>query len=187
MKKLLLILVLGIVGLYANAQEILTDRTTEIARIVSTKGELIRNGLSDKTPYMMYLSATDFEGEVFYDVGLMFVEYTSRAFPKDGVILVRVADGEVLEFTNSLKESDSRDRIGALLGDTMVYYNSVLFLATREQLEKMKLGVLKIRIETSTSHIDIEYKNDKLGAAIGVHLANIDAALAGKKDIRDDF
>lgn len=187
MKKLFIIFALSIMSLAVSAQEIRSDRMTSIGRVVSTKSQIIKNGIDDKSTIFMYIDATDFEGEMFYDIGMFFKESISRAFPKKGVILVRVANGEVLEFSNSLDEVNSRDFDGTLLDGKMVYLNSIVFTATREEVDKLKSGISKLRVQTQDDHIDIEYPEDTLGAAIGIHLAKIDAAFAKKKDIRDDF
>lgn len=189
MKKAIMMCVLVLaVSLGAFAQQSTTE--ADGLRVVSTKSEVIRTGMSDRYPFKVHLSAAlnPQSGEWSYSLLVGVVEMSSRAVPKGGALLIKTADGSVVELANEFDELRSRDFQGTLVPGTSLisYVNFGSYSITREQLEALKGGVQKVRLQHLGEVVESVYKKDKWGAIISAQLGEL-VGLMGAGDIREGF
>ena len=146
------------VSLGAFAQQSTTE--ADGFRVVVTKSEVIRTGMSDRYPFKVHLSAAlnPQSGEWSYSLLVGVVEMTSRDFQ------------------------------GALVPGTSLisYVNFGSYPVTRTQLEALKGGVQKVRLQHLGEVVESVYKKDKWGAIISAQLGEL-VGLMGAGDIREGF
>jgi len=158
-------------------------------RSVGSKGVVIRNGFTDRTPLTVTLSAYETPHGWAYGLLLQIPELVSRALPEGGIVMFRTTSGEIVEFKQTLPEHVSRDYVGQWIegSASKIYYNSGAYLADLDGLSKLSEGVAKVRIQTSDSYIDIEYKKERWGKAMTEMLGELQASIESGADIRSGF
>lgn len=190
--KRLLITVCLLLSVAASAQSTLIykdqDAKTGLRSFV-TSDIIVRNGMTDRHPMKLGVTVLETEQGWVYSLSISVMELVSRAVPEGAILLVRTKSGEVLELTNNLGETESRDWVGRWIEGTAqkTYDNKASYRITREQLEALASGVLKVRMQLSGETFDTEYKKDRFGAAIKEHLAAIDQGISSAADLRSDF
>lgn len=195
MKKFFIAVIFLFCCLCANAQNesriVINDLNPETGcRGLSTSAILVRNGMSDKYPLQVCLIADNESPNGWqYTIRITVTQLESLAIPKGGVLLLRTSSGEVIELANNLDSYLSRDPLGTWVeaASVMIYNNAGHYPVTREQLESIAAGVVKLRMQIGGGSFDTEYKKERLGAAVAAHLSALDAAFAGPDDLRSDF
>lgn len=195
MKKVFIAVVFLFCCLCVNAQNesriVINDLNPETGcRGLSTSAILVRNGMSDKYPLQVCLIADNESPNGWqYTMRITVTQLESLAIPKGGVLLLRTSSGEVIELANNLDSYLSRDPLGTWVeaASVMIYNNAGHYPVTREQLESIAAGVVKIRMQIGGNTFDTEYKKDRLGAAVSAHMAVIDKAISEVSDIREGF
>lgn len=191
MKRFIVLLVLLLCALSAVAQSRLIMKKQDAQsgrRTLATSEILVRNGMSDRHPLkvgVVAVQAPDWK----YSLQVAVSETVSRAVPFSGVMLIRTKSGQTYELVNTLKEVDSRDFVGKWIEGTAIktYENRASYAVTREQLDDIANGVVKIRMQLSDGAFDTEYKKEKLGEAVKAHLVVIDAEISMGGDLRQGF
>lgn len=192
MKKVVLSLALMMCALisWGQSQLIYKDQDAKTGlRSFGTSDIIVRNGMTDRHPLKVSLLAVESLQGWSYSLNISVAELTSRAVPEGSILLLRAKSGDVFEFANTLSETQSRDWVGQWIEGTAskTYDNKASYIITREQLEALSSGVLKLRMQLSGGSFDTEYKKDRMGAAIKAHLATIDSGISSGSDLRSDF
>ena len=192
MKKVIVIVGLLLAALSAAAQSNIIyqeqDPKTGL-RAYGTSDIIVRNGMTDRHPMKVNLIAVESTLGWSYALNIAVPELVSRAIPEGAILLIRTKSGEVLELSNTLGETLSRDWVGDWIEGTAskTYDNKARYTITREQLSALSGGVVKVRMQLSGETFDTEYKKDRLGAAIREHLAAIESIISAGSDLRSDF
>lgn len=192
MKKIVLFLALMMCALisWGQSQLIYKDQDAKTGlRSFGTSDIIVRNGMTDRHPLKVSLLAVESLQGWSYSLNISVAELTSRAVPEGSILLLRAKSGGVFELANTLSETQSRDWVGQWIEGTAskTYDNKASYIITREQLEALSSGVLKLRMQLSGGSFDTEYKKDRMGAAIRDHLAAIDSGISSGSDLRSDF
>jgi len=192
MKKIVLSLALMMCALisWGQSQLIYKDQDAKTGlRSFGTSDIIVRNGMTDRHPLKVSLLAVESLQGWSYSLNISVAELTSRAVPEGSILLLRAKSGDVFELANTLSETQSRDWVGQWIEGTAskTYDNKASYIITREQLEALSSGVLKLRMQLSGGSFDTEYKKDRMGAAIKAHLAAIDSGISSGSDLRSDF
>lgn len=164
------------------------DAKTDL-RTFATSEVIVRNGITDRHPMKVSLFAMETTQGWIYSLDIALPELISRAIPKGGILLLRAKSGEVFEVENILSEERSKDWVGQWIEGTAskTYDNRASYRVTREQLEALSSGVLKVRMQLSGEVFDTEYKKDRLGSVIKAHLAALDSGIMSDSNLRSDF
>lgn len=192
MKKIILAFALMMCAMvsWGQSQLVYKDEDAKTGfRSFGTSSIIVRNGITDRHPLKVSLLAVESSQGWSYSLLIAVSELTSRAIPEGSILLLRAKSGEVFEFANILDEAQSRDWVGTWIEGTAskTYDNKASYQVTREQLEALADGVLKIRMQLSGGSFDTEYKKDRMGAAIKTHLAAIDSGILSGSDLRSNF
>lgn len=192
MKKIVLSLALMMCALisWGQSQLIYKDQDAKTGlRSFGTSDIIVRNGMTDRHPLKVSLLAVESLQGWSYSLNISVAELTSRAVPEGSILLLRAKSGDVFELANTLSETQSRDWVGQWIEGTAskTYDNKASYIITREQLEALSSGVLKLRMQLSGGSFDTEYKKDRMGAAIKAHLAAIDSGISSGSDLRSGF
>lgn len=189
--KLALLIASAVTGAAQNSSQILlnTQNAESGLRNLGTSDIIVRNGLADRHPLKVSLIAAETSTGWSYTIYIAVSELVSSAVPEGGLLLLRTKSGEVLEFSNFLTKYQSIDAVGRWIEGTAskIYDNMAAYRVTREQLELISTGVIKLRMQVGGGSFDTEYKKDRFGAAIATHLRVIDAEISRNPDIRGDF
>lgn len=158
-------------------------------RSFGTSDLIVRNGMTDAHPFKVSILAVETPTGWSYSLNIAVSEFTSRAVPEGSMLLLRAKSGEVFEFANTLNEFQSRDLVGQRMEGVArrIFYNKASYMITREHLETLSSGVLKLRMQLSGEVFDTEYKRDRLGAAIKAHLDSIDSGMSMGSDLKSNF
>lgn len=192
MKKIVLLIAVVLFPLLMSGQSTLIynqqDAQTGL-RAYGTSEIIVRNGITDEHPLKISLFAFGPAPDWKYSLNVTTTEIVSRAIPKGAILLLRTANDEVIELTNSLEASRSQDFVGRWIEGTAskTYDNKGIYTVTREQLENISAGVAKVRMQLSGETFDTIYKKDKFGAALKAHLETIDSAISAGADLRSGF
>lgn len=159
-------------------------------RFVTSDPAVIRAGFSDRHPLDVHVAAASPDGGKTWTYSLVVSvsDLVSRAIPQGGLLLVRTLSDEVIELRNEFDELQSRDYEGSLVPGTAVvmYKNKGSYTVTLDQLEKIALGVRKVRIEFTGETVDSEYKKDKWSEPLTLMLQQVRATIA-TTDVREGF
>lgn len=184
MKRLAFLLVALIVATFSAFSQ-----TDEFLSRTSSSS-IIRTGLSDKHPlHVCVLAMSHDAGKTWkYSLQLLVSETTSRAMPKDALLLIRTRSGQTIELRNTLEELRSRDFIGETIqgSSVIMYKNKGSYDVTMEQLLAISGGVEKVRIAFLGAHVDSEYKKDRWGDPVKKMIEEINLQTAAF-DIREGF
>lgn len=181
---------LSVVVAFGQSKLIYQDQDAKTGlRYLATSDVIVRNGMTDRHPLKVSLFAMETSQGWLYSLDVTVPELISRAIPKGNILLLRTKSGEVFEFENILSETQSKDWVGKWIEGTAskTYDNKASYRVTREQLEALSSGVVKVRMQLSGEVFDTEYKKDRLGSVIKAHLASIDSGISTSSNLRSDF
>ena len=185
MNKVLIIALLVLSAIGANAQKIVVDKVeSDGSRIIQTKYATIYSKMFSGGAVSLCCSAND--TDTVFAISLMLNEQ-KQEIDEGRKLLIKLNDGTILTLENI-------NKIGPLDYEVRRVYNSVEYLVypmyyvSREDIMQMiNKGVVKLRIETDTDNLDREIKQTKMSDALKTGLSNIEKALVVKKDIYSDF
>ena len=84
------------------------------------------------------------------------------SFPEDAQILIRFFDDSMQQIEGK-RLTDNQTQEGSFIFKTNVQNSTAEFLLSKEIIEKLKIGIKKIRISTAPTIFEKDYKKDKLG------------------------
>lgn len=188
MKKVLLAILFILSSAYTYAQKIDLDKVENGERFIICSLENVRS-MSDKVVFSVGLSAAQNKDEkVFYSILLSATSTKPITVPKNGKLLIKLQDDSILELTTMIEYSDKIGKVNNVAGYVYTGYTvTPSFGVTPDQIDKIKQGVKKIRLETSLEAIDKEFKKDKIGKVIETEYNLIKGALATKKTFSEGF
>ena len=163
MKKLVIVFCLILSAFVASGQSKLVYQNQDAKtgfRSFGTSDVIVRTGMTDRHPLKVSILAVESAKGWSYSLNISMSELTSRAVPEGSILLLRAKSGDVFEFANTLTEAQSRDWVGQWVEGTAskTYDNTASYIVTRQQLETLAAGVLKLRMQLSGSSFDTEYK-----------------------------
>ena len=193
MRRIIICILAGVLSAFAASGQskiVYQNQDAETGfRSFGTSEIVVRTGMTDRHPLKVGLLAVESSQGWSYTLEITLPELVSRAVPEGAILLLRTKSGEVFELANILSESVSRDWVGTWIEGTAskTYDNKAGYPVTREQLEALSSGVLKLRMQISGGSFDTEYKKEKLGAVIWEHLLTISSAISSGSDLRSGF
>ncbi|MBP1614728.1 MAG: hypothetical protein H6Q13_2176 [Bacteroidetes bacterium] len=187
MKKILFAFMV-LCSMNAFAQKIDLDKAENGERFIICSLENIRS-MSDKIVFRVGLSAGQNKtGNTLYSMLLSATAATPLTVPKNGKLLIKLMDDSALELNTSIEYSDKIGKVNNVAGYVYTTYTiTPSFNITPEQIDKIKQGVKKIRLETSLEPIDKDFKKEKIGKVIETEYSLIKDALSKKKGFSDGF
>lgn len=172
MKKYILSIIASMFIGATYAQEISINNIKDGIRHISCRMEPVKAKMTDKTSLSTSLSYIANDTEHLYNISFFLRKYTSLKVEKGSDVLIRLNDENETVLTLTVINGDE-DKIGHLVKEPIVTTEYRIFIAcniTDEQIALIaKHGVKKLRINTSISPTDWEYKNDKIGEVISSH------------------
>ncbi|WP_321479724.1 hypothetical protein [uncultured Bacteroides sp.] len=170
------------------AQKIELDKVEKGERFIICSLENVRS-MSDKVVFKVGLSVGQNKtGNTLYSILLNATAATPLTVPKNGKLLIKLMDDSTLELNTSIEYSDKIGKVNNVGGYVYTAYTiTPSFNVTPEQIDKIKQGVKKIRLETSLEPIDKNFKKDKIGKVIEKEYSLIKNALSKKKSFSDGF
>ena len=123
-----------------------------------------QNSVSTLLQYGCYRTAVSFSIFEKNDNLLLMVSFVSdtNSIPDDPQIQFRFFDETVLILNGINKKNETTREGGWLIKEN--YHNCVAeFPITQEEVERLKIGIKKIRMTTIPNIIEREYKKDKVG------------------------
>lgn len=156
-------------------------------RIISTTLETCRNA-SDKVVLSIGLTSYTKQNTTF-TLNIKATATTPITIPKRSALLIKTFNGTIIElYSTNTADGCVRD-VHNINGFVFSDYSATpSYDITLEQIHTIaNEGLSKIRIQTSTSTIDKEYKKDKAGKVIRTDLTILKDALHINKDFHDGF
>ena len=165
------------------AEGIMVDKEKDGYRIIQT----------DRTPHVFLVKGTMNDGAISLDIwekdgikqySICIYFYTVEDIEKNAKLLLKFGNDEILELKSS--DRSTTQRVGTFpIIQTLTY---VSYPISREQLQKvMSNNVVKLRVETSTDHIDGKVYGKKFTNTICNDYALIEQALQQENSLYDDF
>lgn len=115
-------------------------------------------------------------------LSLSFSSYTGYKFVTTPVLMLRTMNGDVMKIEGQALAFDSREEAsnsfigiglpgtglftGFGLDSQTTYTASAIFYLTKEQMMKLKDGIIKIRLNTIPAVLEKEFKKDKIGVEL---------------------
>lgn len=188
MKKTFLLVCLFAFTTSTFAQKIELDKIENGERTIICSHENVRS-FKDKVVFSVALiSNTNKSGENFYNLSLKATSLSPITVPKGGKLLIKTADGSVIELSTQMEYAgtvrDVHNVNGYVYSDYSIFPS---FSLTPAQIDKICKGVTKIRLETSLDAVDKEFKKDKIGKVIDAEYKLIQKALSNPKSFNDGF
>lgn len=188
MKKILLFTTIISLSSSVFAQKIELDKIDNGERTIMCSHENVRS-MKDKVVFSVALGANQNKsGETIYNLSLKTTASSPITVPKSGKLLIKLMDDSIIELSTLMEYAgtvrDVHNINGYVFSDYTIY---PAFILTTEQIEVIKNGVKKIRLETTTGNIDKDFKKDKIGPIISAEYKLLNEALATKKSFSEDF
>lgn len=191
MKKIVILLFALSSVLNIFAQKIESDKFDDKGyRYIYCSLESIRS-MMDKYVFFVSLNAiqsgSDTE-DIIYDIFLRTNANAPLTVPKGGRLLIKLQNDSIIELKTDIEFSDKIGKVQH--SNSLVYTNysiTPIFTVTTDQIEKISMGVKKIRLETTLEPIDKEFRKDKMGKILSAEYDLIKSALSQKKSFSDDF
>ncbi len=195
MKKIIFTLLVLLPLLTMAQSKIIIDKVdSDGTRTIATKCTLMRNGFTDKCPLKFGLVAFVFaDGKHTTDLCLELDRLSPLAIPKDGVLLIKLDNDEILELHQALPTLETKDIVGTYVkaAGMTTYTTHAMYPLTDAQLQLIHSKLItKIRLETETKTFDQVYKpkrQQKLYQILSAQCEEVSKRLAEKKDIRSGF
>lgn len=140
----------------AQSEELLMDKPGKDGhRTIGTYFHYIRKGFTDTAPVGISIIADSSPEETkFY----LSVKMSNVTFPNCGVLLIKTAQGEVIELSQ-LSEKHETKSTHYIPNMGFSEHGTGIYPITQDALNMLEQdGISKIRIETSAEVIDREYK-----------------------------
>lgn len=114
--------------------------------------------------YNMKINVSTEKDSVFLSVILTSSSQKMVDTPK---LLLRLTDGTVISLDGTLLASTSKSDGAYMIGNVAVASNHFIteakFLVSREQMEQFSKGIKKLRLNTSPSFHEKQWRRDKIG------------------------
>ena len=188
MKKTVILLFVLSSALNTFAQKIESDKTVNGERTIICSHENVRS-MKDKVVFSVALCLNQSQnGGENYNISLKTTSLSPITVPKGGKLLIKLMDDSIIELSTIMEYAgtvrDVHNINGYVYSDYTIF---PAFLLTIEQIDQIRKGVKKIRLETTTGAVDKDFKKDKIGKVIAVEYDLIKSALSQKKSFSDDF
>lgn len=188
MKKILLLTIIISLSSSVFAQKIELDKMDNGERTIMCSHENVRS-MKDKVVFSVALCANQNKsGEIFYNLSLKTTASSPITVPKNGKLLIKLMDDSIIELSTIMEYAgtvrDVHNVNGYVFSDYTIF---PAFIVTTEQIDKIKNGVKKIRLETLTGGVDKDFKKDKIGAIVSAEYNLLKNAFSEKKSFSDDF
>lgn len=186
--KHLIFSLLTICSMTAHAQQIVIDQSEpDGLRTIATSLEACRN-TTDKTVFSFGLTAYIKTG-TSYTLNIKATSLAPIHIAKGAALLIKTFKGTTIELQNIIDADGSVRDVHEVNGYVFSDYSAQpSYTITSEQIQTIASeGLSKLRIQTSTSNIDKEYKKDKAGKVIDTDYRLIQGALNKSSDIHDGF
>lgn len=100
---------------------------------------------------------------------MTFRDYYNK-FADTPKFLIKLCDNTIMELQGTNLSSSTKDEDSAIIGGIVVSSTlnvcNLKFPITREQMESLRKGVKKVRLNTSPKYREKEWRKDKIGKAI---------------------
>ena len=91
---------------------------------------------------------------------------------RDGVMLIKLMNDSIIElpcFSVNVKQTDTKVSSYSIgnttyISNSDIYRNEATYLINYKDIQKLKIGVKKIRVQTISGFVEKEYSKDKCGA-----------------------
>jgi hypothetical protein len=118
------------------------------------------------------------------------VDYDGLRVDEDAPLLIKLEDDSVIKL-HARKKYDTIGDVIRVMGRIMTRYDIFPeYPISREDVEKLKIGIKKIRYEANAEKFDIEfhrYKNDEIGEFLFNESKLVETTLDNTKDFDEDF
>lgn len=194
MKRLFLsAIAMVLLALPMSAQKIFEDKTSpDGTRSISTKSKMIialgKGGISYSI--INYVQPT--EDEQYY-IRIGFFSAHNFNIPKEGLLLMKTASGDIIECKQILDTSETGDPVGtySTITKTIDHHISGIYPISLSNLKKIaKDGLIKVRVDTSEGYREADYKEKnrkRTQEYFHEALENISIAKEKSSNIRDGF
>jgi hypothetical protein len=186
MKCFCLIIVLTFLPYNSYAQKIEQDYYKNNLHVLVTEWEEIEDNI-DKRDFFIKLIATQNDSVRMYQVLFQPYSYAYFSFSEGSKLLVKTMSDEILTLTCSYANPTDEQYVEIFMVPSKRYYSTVGYFISEEELNKMILGIKKLRFEVSGEKFQYEYKKDKIGKYLKKAKDNVDKALAKSSRFEDDF
>lgn len=191
MKKLVLFSLCAIACAVCSAQKIISDRSENNLRFVSTN-EFNQGGIATTDTRLTYSVVATATLDTTYYLCVHVYSYTS-VYASRSKLLVRCGNGEVLELQST--QEDEHDRVGdysTLTGFT-TYNVNLLYELDYDDIPSLCTGMSKIRVgvvQNGTDMFEREFSEKqckRLASKFTEAFRNIDNSLANSRGFSDGF
>lgn len=193
MKKFIF-LILAAAGYYSSFAQtggVFSDKTNEDgSRLISSASVNCRNGMADRHPMLFAVSRFSMGNEIAWSLEVDFPDGVSFKIPQGACMLIKLADGSMIELKQTWPTNDTQDIVGKYqdMAKMRLYTMHGSYGVTEEQLSQIaKKGVAKIRVERQADTFDTEFKKNKVGEAVAAGYAAVLAAASQNSDVRSGF
>lgn len=188
MKKFIILALVTVLSIEANAQKITWDKTDgDGFRSITTTKSICSSG--EKKDVSVGLDANVFPAHKDTTLYLSFYiqTYSSCSVPKGGKLLIKLFDDSIMELSTPLLYEDNIGKYNSGYS-VRTYRIYPRYKISKEQIEKITYyGVKKIRIELYPSNYDKEFTEDKIGKNISITYPLVEEALKKNPSFSDGF
>lgn len=188
MKKFIILALVSVLSIGANAQKITWDKTKDGLRYIGTDSQICRN-FKDKVVLSASLSVSKRGDITIFHFVPELTFSTQCSAPKNGKMLIKLFDDSVIELTTALGDEQMVRKVHNING--LVYSDYTMqpiYDVSEEQLTSIiEKGVKEIRIETSPIVYENEYKKDKIGKVLADRYSLLKDALKKNPSFSDGF
>lgn len=159
-------------------------------RFISSEFVNCRNGMTDKLPMSFAVVRASQGDKVDWSLLVQITDFRSFKIPQGGLMLIKLADDSIIELHQQFREWDTADIIGEYQTSAKMRTHTMKgsYEITEAQLRAIAGStVKKIRVERDIDTFDVDYKTDKVGAAIRGGYNAVKGAASSTKSIYSDF
>jgi len=170
---------------------IFVDKTNEDgSRFIASESVNCRSGFSDRHPMFFAVTRFSFGDRVAWALSVDFTDVVSFKIPEGARMLIKLSDDSVIELKQTLPAEQTEDIVGRYNNAAKVRIHTMhgSYEVSEGQLSEIaKKGVTKIRVERAADSFDVNYKKEKVGAAVAAAYEAVKNAAAGNSDLRSGF
>lgn len=181
MKKFFAILTLVTIAFSVNAQNILVHDKDTNGNVFITSEYFVARDFTDRIVWEfntnMYVSKDPVydTAKIEFMIGVFFHTLGAKVPVKeDGVMLIKLMDDSVIELQCLAKSNKITSvRVDAIkfgystyISNSNNYSNWACYSISYNDLQKLKVGVKKVRVQTNSGYIEKEYSKDKCGVQL---------------------
>ncbi len=202
MKKIFLSLVISVISVISYGQKIIKDIVNNDIRIVETSSVCGRS-FTDRVVWNFglegHININD-TTNIQYLLGINLNAMSKIPIKDKGTLLIKTFDNNIIELSNLFAMHNGSKIIGysyhkPLIGNVgtissnEIHRNIAYFIINEEQINLIKSGIIKVRIETDNGYVEKEYKKDKCGEYLynSYKLIKNQIISTNAPSIKDDF